>query len=284
MIAAGVLGLIAIVVLGYVFFGGSSKPATNTVATVKPSPTPRAGINPQPTPDESGGEDLSIYQPINYPVSVPQAGEADRNIFAFYEPPPPTPKPVYIPTPSPTPTPPLVASGVSPSSVYARTPADFSLQLMGDKYTPAVRIVIDGREMPTRLVSAQQLFTTVPAAMIANPGVRQIMARSSDGKLYSNTVQLNVTPPPLPNFTYVGIIGKPHYNDTAVLQDKNSKDLINVQRGDLVGGRFRVVSISEREVKLIDTQLKITSTIGFSTDQNSTGPFRPPVRAADDEP
>ncbi len=282
MIAAGVLGVIAIVVLGYVFFGGSSKPATNTVAA-KPSPTPRSVAGPQPTPEQVE-EDLSIYQPINYPVSIPQAGEADRNIFAYYEPPPPTPKPVYIPTPSPTPTPPLVATSVSPASVYARTPADFSLQLMGDKFTPAVRIVMDGRELPTRLVSAQQLFTTVPATMITNPGVRQIMARSSDGKLYSNTVQLNVTPPPLPNFTYVGIIGKPHFNDTAVLQDKSNKDLINVQRGDTIGGRFRVVSISEREIKLIDTTLKITHTIGFSTDQNSTGPFRPPVRAVDDEP
>jgi len=284
MIAAGVLGLIAIVVLGYVFFGGSSKTPTNNVVVTRPSPTPRNVTGPQPTPADGTGDDLSIYQPINYPVPIPQVVEADRNIFAYYEAPSPTPKLVIIPTPSPTPTPPLVASGVSPSSVYARTPADFSLQLTGDKFTPAVRIVIDGREMPTRSVSAQQLFTTVPAAMITNPGVRQVMARSSDGKLYSNTVTLNVTPPPLPNFSYVGIIGKPHFNDTAVLQDKGSKEIINVQRGDSVGGRFRVVSISEREVKLIDTTLKITHTLAFSSDQNSSGPYRPPVRAVDDEP
>jgi len=282
MIAAGVLGLIAIVVLGYVFFGGSSKAPANVVGT-RPSPTPRIASGPQPSPVE-GAVDDTIYQPIAYNGTVPAVSEADRNIFAYYEPPPPTPKPVIIPTPSPTPTPPLVASGVSPSNVYARTPADFSLQLMGDKFTPAVRIVIDGREMPTRLVSAQQLFTTVPAAMITNPGVRQVMARSSDGKLYSNTITLNVTPPPLPNFSYVGIIGKPHFNDTAVLQDKGSKELINVQRGDSVGGRFRVVSISEREVKLIDTTLKITTTLTFTTDQTSSGPYRPPVRAVDDEP
>ena len=283
MIAAGVLGLIAIVVLGYVFFGGSSKAPTNIVATTKASPSPRVA-GPQPTPGEPGTDELTKYEPISYNGTVPSVSEADRNIFAYYEPPPPTPKPVIIPTPSPTPTPPLVASGVSPSSVYARTPADFSLQLMGDKFTPAVHIVIDGREMPTRFVSAQQLFTTVPAAMITNPGVRQVMARSSDGRLYSLTVTLNVTPPPLPNFNYVGIIGKPHFNDTAVLQEKSSKEFINVQRGDSVGGRFRVVSISEREVKLIDTTLKITTTLPFNTDQSSSGPYRPPVRAVDDEP
>jgi hypothetical protein len=124
----------------------------------------------------------------------------------------------------------------------------------------------------------------VSANLIANPGVRQVMVRSNDGQIYSNTITLNVTPPPLPNYNYVGLIGKPHFNDTAVLQDKNNKDLLNVQRGDVVGVRFRVVSISEKEVKLIDITLKITTTIPFSTDPNSAGPYRPPARAADDEP
>lgn len=283
MIAAGALGLVAIIVLGYVFFGGSSKPPAGTIAS-RPSPSPRAGATPLSGPPDGGGDDLSIYQPINYPVPIPPASEANRNVFAFYEPPPPTPKPVYIATPSPTPTPPMTVSSLSPSNVYARTPADFTLQLSGDKFTPAIHIVIDGRDLPTRFINAQQLFTTVPASMITNPGVRQVMARSNDGKLYSNTITLNVTPPPPPNYSYVGLIGKPRFNDTAVLQDKNNKDLLNVQRGDAVGGRFRVVSISDKEVKLIDTTLKITHTIPFSTDPNSAGPYKPPSRAADDEP
>jgi hypothetical protein len=168
--------------------------------------------------------------------------------------------------------------------VYARTPADFTLQLNGDKFTPALHIVMDGRDLPTRFISPQQLFATVSANLISNPGVRQVMVRSNDGQIYSNTITLNVTPPPLPNYNYVGLIGKPRFNDTAVLQDKNNKDLLNVQRGDVVGVRFRVVSISEKEVKLIDITLKITTTIPFSTDPNSAGPYRPPARAADDEP
>src|SRR6266567_6909234 len=133
MIAAGVLGLIAIVVLGFVFFGGSSKPPTNNVIGTRPSPSPRIGSNPQPVTSESP-EDPSIYQPISYNGTVPAVSEADRNIFAYYEAPSPTPKPVYIPTPSPTPTPPMMASGLWPSNVYART-ADCSLQLTGDKFT-----------------------------------------------------------------------------------------------------------------------------------------------------
>ncbi|MGZ8842967.1 MAG: hypothetical protein ACXW18_04845 [Pyrinomonadaceae bacterium] len=282
MIAAGVLALVAIIVLGYVFFGGgSSKPATNQTTGIRPSPSPRAGIERQGT--EPPEEEQSIYTAISVTETAPPYSEANRNIFAYYIPPSPTPKLVYVPTPSPTPTPPLTASSLAPASVYART-ADFSLQLMGDKFTSAVKIVLDGRELPTRFVNAQQLFATVPASFIANPGVRQVMARSSDGTLYSNTLTLNITPPPTPNFTYVGIIGKRSFNDTAVLQDKGSKEFIRVQRGDPVGGRFRVVSISEKEIKVIDTALKITHTLAFTADQSTSSPFRPPVRSADDEP
>jgi hypothetical protein len=120
--------------------------------------------------------------------------------------------------------------------------------------------------------------------MILNPGVRQIEVRTPDRSLYSNIITLNVTPAPVPNYNYVGLIGKPRYNDTAVLQDKTSKDLLNVQRGDPVGNRFKVLSISDKEVKLIDIKLKIVSTIAFSTDQASGGPYRPPTRTVDDEP
>jgi hypothetical protein len=280
MIAAAMLGVVAIAVLGYVFFGGSSKkPATNSSVAKVASPTPTRIVK-----EEEPVDDPSIYKPVNYNGTIPGVSEADRNIFAYYEPPPPVVKVVIPPTPTPTPTPPMTASSLAPSNVYARTD-DFSLQVMGDKFTPAVHIVIDGRDLPTRYISAQQLFTTVPAALITNPGARQVMARSNDGKLYSNAIMLNVTPPPVPNYTYVGIIGKPRFNDTAVLQDKSSKELINVQRGEPIGGRFRVISISEKEIVLVDTTLKIRHTIPFTVDPGNPNPqFRPPVRNSDVEP
>jgi len=277
MIAAGVLGLAAVLVLGYVFFGGSST-KTTTSRPIAGGPTPTRGQKPDVPPD-----DPSIYQTIVYTGVVPKVSEANRNIFAYYEPPPPQIKVPYVPTPSPTPTPPVVASSLAPSNVYART-ADFSLQIMGDKFTPALHVTIDGRDLPTRFINAQQLFTTVPSALIANPGVRQVMVRSNDGTLYSNTIMLNVTPPPVPNYNYIGIIGKPRFNDTAVLQDKGSKDLVNVQRGDVLSGRFRVSSISEKEVVLVDTTLKVRHTIAFSADNPTNPQLRPPVRTTDEEP
>lgn len=278
MIAAGVLGVGALLVLGYVFFGGSSpKPATPRPTAGGPSSSPRPGATP-----DGLSEDQSIYQTIVYTPGVPKISEANRNIFAYYEP-PPTPWP-YVPTPTPVPPPPLIASSLAPSNVYARTPADFSLQVMGDKFTPGLHITIDGRDMPTRFINAQQLFTTVPFAMIATPGVRQVSVRSNDGKLYSNDVSLNVSPAPTPNFSFIGVFIKRGSNDTAVLQDKGSKDLQNVQRGDVLSGRFRVSSISEKEVVLIDTTLKIRHTIAYSSDTGTGSQFRPPVRTSDDEP
>jgi IPT/TIG domain-containing protein len=280
LIAAGVLGLAAILVLGYVFFGGSSKTTPPKRNAAAPTPTPVRGKDPGLG---ESADDTSILQPINYPDVAPPMSEPNRNIFAYYEPPPPPVKVIVPPSPTPTPVPPLTLSSLTPSTVYART-ADFNLQVTGDKFTPAVHVVIDGRDLPTRFINNQQLFATVPAAIIANPGQRQLMVRNNDGKLYSNTSVLSVSQPPLPNYNYIGIIGKPRANDIAVLQDKGNKDLLNVQRGDVLGGRFRVNSISEREVVLVDTTLKIRHTIPFTVESSSGQPYRPPVRPSDDEP
>ena len=279
IIAAAALFVVAIAVLGYVFFGGSSKQPPTNATVAKPSPTPNRVAVKEP---DAPPEDPSIYREIVYNGTIPGASEANRNIFAYYEPPPPPVKVPYVPTPTPTPVPPMAIRSLSPSTVYGRT-ADFSLEVTGDKFTPATRVTVDGRELPTRFINAQQLFTTVPAALISNPGGRQVMARTNDGKLYSNSLTLNVTPPPLPNYNFVGIIARPRGNDTVVLQDKGNKDLLNLQRGDVVGGRFRVTSISEREVVLVDTTLKIRHPIPFTVDNSITPQTRPPTRRVESE-
>ena len=173
---------------------------------------------------------------------MPAVGDADRNIFAFYEAPPPTPKPVYVPTPTPTPTPPvMVSSLIADRLVYAGTPV--RLQLAGERrqvHARGAHLILDGRDLPTRFINSQQLFATVSQTLIKNAGVRQVMARSADGKLYSNTITLNISQPTRrPNFTYVGIIGKPRFNDTAVLQDKGNKEFVRVHSAAIpVGDAF----------------------------------------------
>src|SRR6266850_1429488 len=111
MIAAAVLGVGAIAVLGYVFFGGggSTKPATNT-GMAKASPTPNKIIDKnQPVIEE----DPSVYQPIVYNNTLPAVSEADRNIFSYYVPPPVIVKAPYVPTPTPVPPPPLNATSLT---------------------------------------------------------------------------------------------------------------------------------------------------------------------------
>lgn len=290
LIGAVVLGLLAVILLWWTFFGfGSSSSQTSQRATPTPTPS-RASRTATATqlgqPPESRGDLLDQLRPVNWEFSNPLVPEARRNIFVYYEPPPPPEKVSVIPTPTPTPVPPVLLANLSPGTVFART-GDFTLEIAGDKFTPQMRVVIDGNELATRFNGPQQLSATVPAAMIANPGARQVMLRSADGKLYSNSATLNIGAPPTPNYTYVGIIGTPRYIDTAILQDKASKEILNIQRGDLLGGRFRVTSISEKELVLIDNNLKIKHTLAFSTQGDKGNPLQRPtprIESEDDEP
>src|ERR1043166_10145841 len=89
LISAAVLGLAAIIVLWWAFFGfGSSTP---TASRPQPSPTPsRAGQTAQRpntlevSPEVQNAANFAevIYKPSSY-----NPPEAQRNIFAYYEPP-----------------------------------------------------------------------------------------------------------------------------------------------------------------------------------------------------
>jgi len=230
--------------------------------------------------------DLGRFTEIRYEPSSYNAPEAKRNIFAYYEPPLKPVKEATTPTPTPTPTPPVLLASVSPSNVYART-ADFKLEVAGDKFTPEMKIFVDGRELPTAYKNPQQLSTTVAASVIAAPGSRQVVVRTPDSRLYSNPMQINVADPPKPNYVYVGIIGRPNrVDDVALVQERNARNIINVLRGDILSGRFRVTSISEKELVLTDTTLKIKHTIAMSEGEKGTVSITRPtprVDAEDDE-
>lgn len=292
LIWAIVLGLFAIVFLWWSLFGFGSNPKpvvknNNSNSNVAPGARRVGERSTAQTVNEIKSAPLEQLRPIVFSNFVQSAPEAKRNIFVYYEKPLPPPKVETVPSPSPTPTPPLLLAGMQPSNVFART-EDFKMEVSGDKFAAGVRIVVDGRELATRFISPQQLSTTVPAAIIANPGSRSVMVKSPDGSLYSTTLSLNVSAPPTPNYNYVGLIGTRRYSDTAILQDKSNREVLNVQRGDVVGNRFRLTSISEKEVVLVDTQLKIKHQIAFSTDRDrASGPQARPtprVEAEDDEP
>jgi hypothetical protein len=289
LIWAAALGLVALVFLYWVLIGFDSGTRTSTKATPSPSPQQR----PAQTATRTGGaaspevNSLTAFAEITYEPLSYSPPEARRNIFAYYEPPVKTVEAVSTPTPTPTPPPPLLLASVSPSNVYART-ADFKLEVAGDKFTADARIFVDGRELATSYKGPQQLSATVPASMIANPGGRQVMVRTPDNRLYSNTAVINVAAPPTPNYTYVGIIStQSRVDDVALVQERNNKNIINVYRGDVLSGRFRVTSISEKELVMMDTTLKIKHTIAMSEGDKGAGALSRPtprVDAEDDEP
>jgi hypothetical protein len=294
LIWAAVLGLVAIIFLWWTFFGfGSSSSRTtqraaNQSATPRPAGTNNAGNGNQQPPASSAAVDLANYRPIDFQQSSYDAPEAKRNIFAYYVPPKPVPTPKVEAPPSPTPTPPILLASISPANAYARAP-EFKLEAAGDKFTPNTRIYIDGRELPTKYTSPQQLSAMVPASFIANPGPRPVIVRTPDNSLYSNVMTLGVAAAPIPNYTYVGIIGKVmHVDDVALVQDKANKSVITVQRGDLLSGRFRVTSISPKELVLLDANLKIQHKLAMTEgDKGAGGPLARPtprVDSEDDEP
>ncbi len=292
LILLGVLGLVAVVLLWWTFigFGSSSKPPAARATAQPTPPTAVSRANPNPaTPrsvEEFKGTDLAQLVPVHIGFSAVLAPPAKRNIFVYYEPPV---KPVVVPsvpTPTPTPTPPVLLANISPANVFART-ADFTLELSGDKFTSQLRVVIDNTELPARYISPQQLSTTVPAAVIANPGSRQVMLRSVDGKLYSNSTTISIAAPPTPNYSYIGILGGPRFIDIAIVQDKANKETLSVQRGDLLGGRFRVTSISEKELVVVDNNLNVKHKLAITNQGDKGNPLQRPtprVESEDDEP
>src|SRR5215213_4970580 len=290
LIFAAVLGLGAILVLYWVLIGFDSRPPTRTSASPtpqRPTTTAQRQAAAAPAPVSPEVQTLASFAPIDYQPSSYSAPEAKRNIFAYYEPPA---KPVTAPsTPTPTPTPPpaVLLASVSPSNVYART-TDFKLEAAGYKFTPDMRIFVDGRELPTTYKGPQQLSSMIPASFIAAPGARQVVVRTPDNRLFSNQVTINVAAPPVPNYTYVGIISPQNrVTDTALVQDRSNRNIVSVLRGDVVGGRFRVTSISEKELVLVDTSLKIKHVLPMTEGDKATGPLSRPtprVDAEDDEP
>lgn len=268
IIAAIALGAMAVLSLAYTF-GGSFIGGKRTVAvTVSPTPTP--ATSPRPNSETvtmlSREEEIFEYTttPVVYNPGQFYAPDAGRNIFAFYEPPAPTP---YSPTPTPapivelpktpppTPTPPLLVGFVTPQSVYAGSKT-FRLEVNGDKFTPASLIYLNGSQLPTTFVSPQQLVAEVPSNFIAGAGDIQIIVRTPDGGLYSNQVTLNVQSPPVPQFQYIGMIARQRFNnDTAYFQEQGKPTPLGARLNDVVGGRFRLMSISAGETIFEDVNL-----------------------------
>jgi hypothetical protein len=274
-IAAISLGGIAVIAMGYLFFGGESTPQRPRNANTTAAQNRNAGPTTTNQAPASTNESTDVMlAPVSANFPVPASADAGRNIFSFYEAPPLAVSNANLAaSPSPTPPPPLLLASVTPQHVYART-GDFTLEVSGNKFVAGSQIFVNEAQLPTRFINAQQLSAKVPAQMIAGEGARQIVVRTTDGKLYSNSATFEVLAPPIPNFSYIGLLRTKTYLDTAILEDKGTKTQVTVQRGDIVGGRFRATSISEREIVLTDSTLQIKHSIPLTgSTATRTSPF-----------
>lgn len=280
IIAAMVLGVLALFSLIFAFGPGLFSGGGSANVTVKVSPTPKPAEAPGansdnfrlPTVDEQNAEYQSI--PVVYNPAVHSAPDPGRNIFAFYEPPPPCPTcptppppPVQPATPVPTPTPDFMLAYAMPQSAYSGSKG-FRIELSGDKFDPDSRIYFEQRELRTSFVSPQKLVAEVPAEMISGPGQRQVIIQTPDGRKRSNQLIFQVQEPPKPQFQYIGMIGRKRYNnDTAYFQEQGQQTPISARLNDVVGGRFRLLSISAEETVFEDVNL------GF---KHKVALYRPP--------
>lgn len=278
IIAALVLGGLALVAIGYNVL--NLFPGKKTSVASKPTPTPSVSPSAEKVADLPTAETANFeYESteITYTPGSFSAPDALRNIFAFGEAPQPTP--VVMPTPvvtlpSPTPTPPMLIASVMPQSVYAGAKA-FRLEVNGEKFTPQVRIYFNGSEMPTTFVNDRKVWADVPANFVIGEGVRMIKLRTPDGKFYSNDTSLNVMAPPRPNFTYLGqLVRRRSNNDMAYIQEQGSQNAVGRRLNDIIGGRFRLVSISAARIIVEDINLGFRHTVNIST--SAMGPSSSP--------
>lgn len=273
MIAAALLGVLALSALYFAF--GRSMFSSSTSVNVKVSPSPKPSVTPSKDTFKIPSKEEQIFDNVTTPVvyrpgssSAPDAG---RNIFAFYEPPARTP---YIPTPlppvktppppTPTPTPDILVANVNPQSVYAGAKA-FRLEIDGDHFTPDSHIYWSQTEMPTTFVSPQRIYADIPGNLISQDGPRQIIVQTPDGKKYSNQMILTVQAPPVPAIQYIGMIGRKRYNnDTAYFLETGKTTPFGARLNDVVGGRFRLINIAPAQVTFEDTSLGFKHTVSLT--------------------
>ena len=282
IIAAGVLGLVALTALwlafGRSFFGGS------TTASIKATPTPRPSPSSSSDKGDSAMPSLSQqefnYQttPVVYEAGNSYAPDPGRNIFAFYEPPPPcptcptpAPKPSEVRTPAPTATPVYALMSVNPQTIYAGSKG-FRLEVNGDRFTPDSQIYFNQSPMPTTYVNAQKLVTDIPANLIAQEGPRQVIVQSRDGKSYSDQQMMSIQAPPRPTVQYIGMIGRKRYNnDTAYFVQDDKSSPFGARLNDIVNSRFRLIAIAPAEVTFQDVDLGFKHRVVISKSAGNPG-------------
>jgi hypothetical protein len=156
-----------------------------------------------------------------------------------------------------TPLPPIEISFALKSSIIT-VEKKFTLEIIGNNIPPNSTITFNGISLPTIYVSPNSIKADVPSKLYAVEGKAfvKVITPNRIQKKHSLII-IDIKNPPNPPFEYVGLVSRQRANnDTAYLLAKNSKDPpIGVRLNDTVGGKYRVIAISSKEVVLRDKEL-----------------------------
>jgi hypothetical protein len=264
-ILLGALLLMLLGVVYYQFFSGGGETSSSTAvarATVRtsPSPTPPRQTSGTPVPIVSEPLDIASIEGESQ-----SSGGTGRNIFVYPTPTPPPPPPPPTPIPSPTPWP-IPVFSANPGNLIART-AGFTLTVFGEKMPQDAQGLISGRAYPTTFISASQVKINVPAEAIRMPGVIGVSVRSSSNEaLVSNTISIPVAAPPEPPYKYVGLVTVKNTPTATLVTQGADEDVYNVKKGQVLGGRWKILNITPMKVELEDTSIKVSHTINYTSD------------------
>lgn len=278
IIIAAVIGLIALFLVGRMFFGSSGSSSSTNINRRQTAKT--TGGAPGSAGNAPREEEIDTsLRPVKIQFEAYTGSEPGRNIFGFFA------RPVVSSTPTttvetqpeatPAPPPPIILSSLAPQSVYAQT-GEFRMQVSGDKFTPDARVYLNDQEIPTQFINAQQLAANVPAFHINAPGPRTIAVRTPDGQLFSNTATLNIMQPPLPTYTYIGYVQRRDGQEIVTLREGSKQKMYKLNEvigKDLLNGdRFRVTNISPTKVELTDVELKIKHLLNYVNESRPGNP------------
>ena len=262
-----VLGGLLIFLLIYQFFLSGPTPRTtkkpansnSSVATKSPGAQTGAPQAPKSKPaneqDRLMAEQLADLSPLDlsraYPIGNATILPTRGPIFAYYVAPPPPPVPEKPP-------PPIGLQSVQPQFAVAGTPRDITLVISGTKIPADAQVYLDGRPLPSKRVSENQLSIELKASEYASPRSMNIEVKSASDPVNnnSNTIQFMSQQPPLPQFRYIGRLG-----ENAVFELTATKEIKRLRRGDIVQGVWRIDSINDSGVELTHTQYEIKTRV-----------------------
>ena len=88
---------------------------------------------------------------------------------------------------------------------------------------------------------------------------------AGDPKLYSNPLTLGITSPPVPAYRYIGLVIKNGVY-TATLKPETDEEAVNVVKGQVIAGHWRITNITEQDIEFLDTNINVRHKILFTGD------------------